>query len=867
MKRLSPWIVVLVALYAFASVGWAQSASQSIVPAVVGPADEGPSAANAELLRQALAELSRGEFQAGTATLRRVKADAEVEDGSLERVSGWMSDFQTRRSEDDRRRQSELDEAIDQGKTLLAIAATQSVDAAELDLAREALRDAVEVLSDMLAAPRNADLYVAPSWYAERMADNVETVGESFQEVRDAFEDLDGVRSQAVMAGLAKAGAGIEAYVAAAGELDWSSVDAGEVNIVTLEAESLALTDAADSLLPLVSEQPWRVALDQLRLARMIAGDRAEFLQDPWALEVIAGAEAQAAEYESQREWYKALGLYNGLANLFNDDGRYKDQMDRVSRHARILALYGQDKDDDNETDAEEPGGEAEEPSQPTRDDSRWQEHVRGVDAAMVRRAIGQIEESYVENVDYAKLLVGALEAVRLLADSPELRETFVGLADEDARAGFIQRVDELIAEVEGEDRISHRMVMRWLNAVLSVNRRTIDLPEEVIDVEFADGMMEQLDRFSMMIWPDEWDDFEKHTMGKFSGVGIQIQMENGLLKVVSPLEDTPAYRAGIQAGDFITAIDGASAENIDIEEAVRRITGQEGTVVTLTIKRPGREPMDFPLTRAEIHIQTVKGWKRSADDRWDWMLDRENGIGYIRITSFTKDTVGDLREALNELNRQGARGLVLDLRDNPGGFLDAAIGVADQFVRKGTIVSTRGRAQHGGVAQALPGGTFLDGEMIVLVNDYSASAAEIVSGALKDLDRATIVGLRTFGKGSVQNLIPVRRTAFGENEAFVKVTTAYYYLPNGRCLHRKEGDTVWGVEPDVHVGVTPKQLRRWLTIRRRTEIIQPHDQEILEKQMDEQLRADIQLDTALLLCRLRLMGGETSSSFAQVGG
>ena len=210
-------------------------------------------------------------------------------------------------------------------------------------------------------------------------------------------------------------------------------------------------------------------------------------------------------------------------------------------------------------------------------------------------------------------------------------------------------------------------------------------------------------------------------------------------------------------------------------------------------------------LTRKTIHIQTIKGWQRQGD-HWDWMIDPANDIAYIRMTSFTQDTPDELHQALSEIDKAGGRGLILDLRFNPGGYLKAAISVADEFLRQGRIVSTKGRQQPESASDATKDGAFQDGQLVVLVNDFSASAAEIVSGALKDWHRATIVGTRSFGKGSVQNLIPIRN-----DRAYLKLTTAYYYLPNGTCLHRTPDSKTWGVEPDVKVPMTPEQMRKWL--------------------------------------------------------
>jgi len=556
------------------------------------------------------------------------------------------------------------------------------------------------------------------------------------------------------------------------------------------------------------------------------------------------------------------LSLYSGLADLYESEGLYKDHVARVTRHARVRSLYGvEDADSDADSDPNE-AETADSPYPTTAPDEakaerieKIDEFVRNVDTRIIREAISRIDRHYVAAVDYRKVLAGTLRAMRVLVQSADLTETFEGLADQAGRAEFLAKLDAMIRETESRDLVSHGIVAQRLNMIHRINRNTVKIPDEVIDVEFADGMTEQLDTYTHMIWPSEVGDFNKRTMGSFFGVGIQIQMEHGLLKVISPLEDTPAFRAGIQAGDYIIKIDGKLAKNIDINDAVKLITGPRGTSVTLTIKRPGMGQFDRTIIRDEIHIQTVKGWKRVNGGEWDWMIDPANRIGYIRLTSFTADTAAKLAEALRQLSDADARGVILDLRHNPGGLLRTAVAVADEFLPAGkTIVSTRGRQQRESVGRATRAGSYPHGALVVLVDGYSASASEIVSGALKDHKRALIVGTRSFGKGVVQNLIQVGRNRGPDSYALLKVTTARYYLPGGRCLHRVEGAEQWGVEPDIKVPVTPRQWNKWYSRRMRAEVIRERTPGELDREMARQFDADTQLATALLACRLQAL-------------
>ncbi len=806
----------------------------------------------AELRALALAQLAEGEFQAGQTTLGQA-LKLSPDDQAAKQAGAWVKQFLGRQAERSKQRRQEYAEAVDRAKDLLEIARAP---AGKADLAklREQVRDVGETFMDLRGASLDEENYTAADWFTKRLDKDAKSIKEALKAMSAGLGGS-AERLKAVKRGKEAFGR----FERKVRELSWDTLKVGRESTHATEEQAEAVLEAMDDLGAMLSEHPWRAALDRLRLAKEVLGGESGFLKEAWARAIVTGAEKRAAAQAEEKQWYPALALYSGLADLFDKDGRYTEQIDRVSRQARVLALYGPpgaNRSGHGETSETQPAVE--------NGNDKWKRHIRGVDAYMVRKAIGRIEETYVDTVNYRKVLLGALRAVRVLGELPKLAQTFPGLGDKDKLDAFLKRIDELITEARTSDRVDHELLRLDLNRLLRANRETVRLPDEVIDVEFASGMTERLDRFSQMIWPNDWADFRKHTMGSFSGVGIQIQMENGLLKVVSPLEDTPAYRAGIQAGDFITEIDGSSAENIEIDDAVRRITGPKGSKVVLTIKRPGKASFKRTLVRAEIHMQTVKGWRRVNGGGWDWMIDKENHIGYLRLTSFTRDTSANLRDALAEMRSRGAKGLILDLRFNPGGLLSSATAVADEFLRRGTIVSTKGRQQPRSATGASEDGGFLDGEVVALVNEYSASASEIVSGALKDLGRAVIVGRRSFGKGSVQNLMPIRQDILRLSEAYLKLTTAYYYLPNGRCLHRVDGATEWGVEPDVHVSMTPRQLRRWLALRRKTEVLQHREPGVLDRQMAEQLAADTQLDAALLVCRSRLLRKKTAPAIAE---
>ena len=332
------------------------------------------------------------------------------------------------------------------------------------------------------------------------------------------------------------------------------------------------------------------------------------------------------------------------------------------------------------------------------------------------------------------------------------------------------------------------------------------------------DGMLRGLDPFSNYIPKDELSEFTKSTRGKFGGIGIQIGMRRGLLTVISPLEDTPAYRAGVQAGDIIGEIDGKSTDGIRIDEAVKILTGEPGTTVTIKVRHMTGGMEEISITRAMIEVHTVKGARRGDDNEWVYMLDEEKKIGYVRVTSFVENSVADLREALDVLEKGGMKALVLDLRFDPGGILKVAVEMADLFLPEGVIVKTKGRTTPYWEATARKDGTLPYVPMVVLVNQFSASASEIVSGALQDHHRAIVIGERTFGKGSVQNVIPLR----GEESA-LKLTTSKYYMPSGRNIHREDDmtdDDEWGVVPDIVVPMTPEEYVGMIRARQEADVI-----------------------------------------------
>lgn len=334
-------------------------------------------------------------------------------------------------------------------------------------------------------------------------------------------------------------------------------------------------------------------------------------------------------------------------------------------------------------------------------------------------------------------------------------------------------------------------------------------------------GMLSELDPYSNFIPPQQLDRFKVEVESEFGGVGIQVSVENGQLRVISPLVGTPAYRAGVMAGDLIVEIDGESTKEITLDEAVRRMKGPVDTSVTLKVLHlNAMEPETITLKRENIRVETVLGDERNPDDSWRWMSDPEKKIAYIRVIGFGRHTSEDLQQVLQQLADQKLRGLILDLRFNPGGLLSSAIEVSDLFIGKGRIVSTEGRNVEARVWDAEEKGTFAGFPMAVLVNRYSASASEIVAACLQDHHRAVIIGERTWGKGSVQNIVQLEGGA-----SALKLTTAGYHRPNGKNIHRfpnaKDSDD-WGVlpGPGFEVKLSGKEMTQLITQRRQKDVV-----------------------------------------------
>jgi len=390
-------------------------------------------------------------------------------------------------------------------------------------------------------------------------------------------------------------------------------------------------------------------------------------------------------------------------------------------------------------------------------------------------------------------------------------------------------------------DAASEYQELQLFTDVLTIVKRSYveDVPIKDLVYGAIDGMLSSLDPHSGFMSPEIYKEMKVDTRGEFGGLGIEISIKDEILTIVAPLEDTPAFRVGLQAGDQIVKIGDQFTKEMEIMEAVQLMRGAPGTSVTITVMRPGFEsPQPFTIEREIIKVKSVKS-KPLGD-----------GFGYIRLTQFQERSGKDLGKALDKLREENngpLQGLVLDLRNNPGGLLDQAVEVADQFLDEGLIVSTRGREEDAQMEfSAMHNGTEPDYPLVVLINGGSASASEIVAGALQDHGRAVIMGTQSFGKGSVQTIIPLN------DNSGLRLTTAKYYTPNGTSIQAR------GIIPDIEV--QPSEIKEVETFNHfREKDLKNHfdteskvesSPEASPSQLDEDTLKDFQLMRALDLLK-----------------
>lgn len=345
-------------------------------------------------------------------------------------------------------------------------------------------------------------------------------------------------------------------------------------------------------------------------------------------------------------------------------------------------------------------------------------------------------------------------------------------------------------------------------------------------------GMLLELDPYSGYISPAELPGFERRQKGEFTGVGVELGVRGGQIMVIAPVEGSPAARAGILPGDLLISVNGREVKDRSVFDVEEMLTGPSGSTVEIVVQhgpderespainRLHRSPRTVRVVRGAVTQTSVRGFRRGGMSGWDYGVDRDQRIGYIRVSNFHDRTVDEFDAALRELRDAGARALVLDLRFNPGGLMDQAVRMADRFIESGVLLSTVNRRRAVGEYLAKSGTTAWPHPVVVLINGGSASSAEIVAGSLQSHRRATVVGAQSFGKGSVQHLVHL-----SGHKAAVKLTVAYYRLPDGRIIHRGDGNSrtaTWGIVPDVVVRLSAEEEREIQASRSRLDLGHP---------------------------------------------
>lgn len=693
-----------------------------------------------------------------------------------------------------------------------------------------------------------------------------------------------------------------------------------------------------------------RRGLDAGDLSRaMVAAATLKYLCKEWSCELenkdiaeaIRRTEEAAAKADAEGDLLMAQELFFRLRGLYESTAeaerfrRWDGQLDRVSRQIALLASYApkqlnelrktasarrmvseRNAAKDAAAEAEREGREVDsatkavldrkdeelELAEPTGEE--WRDEVRYITEPMLLQALRKLAAEHVDNTGWKPLLAGSLDALELFGSTAALSETFPKVGDPEARATWLAAVRAYQKKLQDLDpeqagRPFYREMLKELRAV---NSASIDIPEEVLLKEFGEGATHVLGRdkedpYSEIIWPERLRRFRQAVDGKLIGVGIQIRHDDKReIMVTMPLEGSPAKRQGVKSEDRIVAVDGQPTLGWSLNRAVEKITGEPGQSVKLTVRRPGADgkgdqTLDFELVRQAIKLRSVHGWWKkeldaAGDPVWDWYIDPDAGIGYVRLASFNEDSFADFMTAVQQMNSERKlNGLILDLRSNPGGLLQSAVEFVNAFVDRGEIVSCQDRLGQK-VAKmtrtAQPNRAFLRGlPIVVLVNEGSASASEIVSGSLRAHGAAIVIGQRTFGKGSVQEVAPITdKDAKDENgevrgDALVKVTTQHYVIPpgpgetSGRLVHKKPGATDWGVIPHIDVKLSPEQLEKSIELRGEADSIdegpaasepkkRPDVKDLLVKGLDPQL------EYALLLLEAKALPEQDGGKVAQ---
>lgn len=581
--------------------------------------------------------------------------------------------------------------------------------------------------------------------------------------------------------------------------------------------------------------------------ARDFAGEghKDALMNQPYVKQTIEKAKKEAAQFESQGEYLDALlYCYSWLAILYEDDKAYTDKKEQLEEKAII---HGSLQDSPCESTAD-----------------RYEK----ITPEIFSRSLDMLEYGYVEPFRYRDMTAKVFRRLNYLAEvlsfwkstEDSIKIDFNKSEIPNFAAGINALEKEYNSDTTGV--VSRDQYVKLFRNVIELNASTINLPQEILIWHFGDASLNSLDPHTTIIWPKQVEDFEKNMTNEFTGIGVEISKEDGLLKAVSLVPGAPAYSSGLDAGDIIEKVNGEETKEMSITCAVSKITGPAGTKVKLSVRRPDEEQTrEIEITRAKIIVPTTRGWSRDDSGNWLYFIDENNKIGYVRVTQFSASTAADLDAILTKLEAEGMKALILDLRFNTGGYLQSAADITDLFVEKGVMVSTQPRVGLPTWETAEKKGTHPNYPLVILINSSSASASEIVSGALSDksFSRATLVGEQSYGKGSVQTI-----SDYPGNGAQLKYTMAYYHLPSGQRVNdrhsmQKQNRKDWGITPDVKIELVGDETKKMLEIERDNDVLAGanHDKnktKLNRHTLEETLTSDYQLTTAILVARAKLI-------------
>lgn len=565
-------------------------------------------------------------------------------------------------------------------------------------------------------------------------------------------------------------------------------------------------------------------------------------MEDEFLQKLIEQSIAKSIEDEAKGKWTDSYtGCYFWLSTLFEDNQSYKDKSEELIDKMTIEASL------------------IDSPCETSK------ERFDGIEPAMFIRTVKMLDFGYVDLIDYELMAQKALERCILLAEvaSFENEQIHINFEKEQMQS-WVAGIRKIERELSSGPliRLNHTDMLEAYTKVIQLNEETVKMPMDVVVSHFTEAALLTLDPYTNIVWPFYTKEFEKSITQQFTGIGVEISKITGNLTVMSLLPGTPAYNSGMDAEDIIEAVDGVPTKDMTINCAVSRITGPDGTKVTLTIRHKDADStVDITLTRAKIVVPTIRGWQRTDKADWQYMIEPESGIGYIRLTGFTATTADYMKKALEQMEKQGVKGIIMDLRFNSGGLLQTAGEVVDMFINKGVIVSTKPRWGFGEELKATKNATIPDYPLVLLINSGSASASEIVAGALADekYQRATLVGERTYGKGSVQTI-----SEAPGNGAQLKYTMAFYYLPSGQPVKNrfqleKENRKDWGISPDVEVELTPEELKKYIETQKANDVLVKADHDYTKdeekKSTDlETIDSDPQLAMAILVTKAKII-------------